>query len=283
MVLMKRQTSEGAVSPRSTTSKAFMKRHISEGAVSSSSTASTSSASSFGSVERSNYSHTYNASNNHSHNHGHGYGFGYGHGHGHGQEQGYGQEYTNKNTFPKPLQKKRMSSMPAIRSTSRPLSNTGADSNNTSSSFSSYPTDTKLHTTSKKGSLPSTLVWKLFIIIQYIAFFITLCYSCILHSKLSKNVELLSDITEKRNTLYESYLVKEDELRQTNEDFTHLSLLLNSVSHKPQHPDNVRVESEIERKIVTETVIGRTDAQKERIDSMKLAIQEYDLKYLDKK
>jgi hypothetical protein len=148
----------------------------------------------------------------------------------------------------------------------------------------------------KKKSWKQTPIMK---IIQYAALVIGIATNYTTTSKLSNHTQELSVMNERRNSLYEQYVLKEKDLQEVHDDFSYLNLQLNTMyssmmtmmdsksktksNLKLEEDENHEISSGTSRKLLTDTMLVRTGAQKERVESMENAIQQGDREYLENK
>ena len=143
----------------------------------------------------------------------------------------------------------------------------------------------------RQGSSSSTLdssfrdtankVWKILIVVQYIAIAFVAYNSFTAHSSLREKTSMLSKANDRYSDLYERYSQKEKVLQDTYNDFTSLNLKLKAIA--PITHDNENVTNSEERQRVTNTFIGRHEAQGKRMMALKEALQKIELKKLEGK
>lgn len=125
--------------------------------------------------------------------------------------------------------------------------------------------------------LQSNKFWKYFTLIQYVVFAVTICFAYTTRRTLKHQQKALDDITSITDTLQDTLFQKEEELFETHEDFTHLTMQLNSIA---PGLNKVDVYSSETRQQVTDQFINRHDAQSDRIVDLKHAIQKFNEKEL---
>lgn len=129
----------------------------------------------------------------------------------------------------------------------------------------------------------TNIAWKILFLVQYIAFAYVTVNSLKAHSSLRKKSSMLSQATERYSNLYEKYSKKERALQETHDDFTSLNLKLKAIASIQHENENENVTNSEERQRVTNTFIGRYDAQQKRLTALKGAIQKIELKNLEGK
>ena len=120
---------------------------------------------------------------------------------------------------------------------------------------------------------PTPAFWKVFTIVQYVAFAITLYFAVSTNKALSKQLAILAEVTDMTDTTQDELFEKEEELYETHNDFTRLNLKLNALSPSIQKEEIYSAEA---RRGISETFIQRHDAQADRIVALKDAIRDFD-------
>lgn len=131
----------------------------------------------------------------------------------------------------------------------------------------------------KKTSIGSILT-----LLQYAIFLVLSIYYIRARMSLNQTTKELKKWNSQYIDLYQTYAKTEDELNQVHEDFTTLNLDLHAImSDEIVNEVEVEVHNRESRQRVAKTFIGRIEAQIERINSLKLFIQNKDKMELEKK
>ena len=131
----------------------------------------------------------------------------------------------------------------------------------------------------KKKSMTSSVHVKT--ILKLIVFAGTVIYAVQKQVSFRRNLSNLSKKTAEYQDPYDKYVDKLTALRSVYDNFTSLNLRLNAIV--PNDDGKSEVTSSQDSQRIANTFIGRNDAQNERIESLKLAIQDKDRKALQSK
>ncbi len=121
--------------------------------------------------------------------------------------------------------------------------------------------------------------------LQYAIFVIVSIYYIKTRTSLTQTTKELKKWNSQYIDLYQTYAKTEDELNHIHEDFTTLNLDLHAILSGGENVDeaNAEVHNRESRQRVANTFIGRIEAQGERIESLKLFIQNKDKMELEKR
>ena len=140
-----------------------------------------------------------------------------------------------------------------------------------------------LSSESKKDPMAFTrspAFWKVFTIVQYVAFAITFYFAVSTNKTLSNQLAILAEVTDMTDSLQDKLFDKEEELYETHNDFTRLNLKLNAISPSIEKQEVYSAET---RRMISDTFIQRHDAQADRVIALKDAIRDFDRRDLERR